>query len=151
MLFFDTSALAKRYSREPGTDVVDDLIEDSDQPVLLSTLSIIEIASALRRKQNAGELTQRLRNDLLVVFFEEATESCTILPIEGEAFERAFDLVVEDDLRTLDALQLGTALELSVPAHGITFVSADRNLVETATDRGLSTIDPSEGLRSDRD
>lgn len=81
MLFFDTSALVKRYSRESGTDVVDDLIEESDQPVLLSTLSVIEIASSLRRKQNMGELTQRLRDELLVACFEEATESFTLVVV----------------------------------------------------------------------
>lgn len=49
MLFFDTSALAKRYSTEPCTDVVADLIEDSDQSVQLSTISAVEIGSTLRR------------------------------------------------------------------------------------------------------
>lgn len=142
MLFFDTSALAKRYVREPGTEVVDELIAESDQRVVISTLSIIEIASALRRKQNAGELTERLRDDLLVAFFREATEMFTIIPIDDAAFERAFDLVLEEDLRTLDALQLGTALELTMPSFEITFVSGDRGLVNTATDRDLPTIDP---------
>lgn len=151
MLFFDTSALAKRYSREPGTDAVDELIEDPDQPAIISTLSIIELASALRRKQNTGELTERLRDDLLVAFFEEAIETFTITPIDDAAFERAFDLVLENDLRTLDALQLGTAMELSVPSFEITFVCADRGLVDTATARGLSTIDPTEEPCPDSD
>lgn len=28
--FFDTSALAKRYAQEPGTDLVDELVERDD-------------------------------------------------------------------------------------------------------------------------
>lgn len=51
LLFFDTSALVKRYSTEPGTEEVDALIE-SDDTVVISSLSIIETVSAFRRKYN---------------------------------------------------------------------------------------------------
>ena len=32
--FFDTVALVKRYAEEPGTDTVDELIDDADATVL---------------------------------------------------------------------------------------------------------------------
>lgn len=37
MLFFDTSALVKRYAEEEGTDVVDELIEASDESVVITS------------------------------------------------------------------------------------------------------------------
>lgn len=59
-------------------------------------------------------------------------------------FEIAFDLVLEDDLRTLDSLQLGAAVELARPDHDLTFICADNELVEAAEGHGLSTLNPTE-------
>lgn len=142
MLFFDTSALVKRYATEPGTETVDELIDSTDQSIVITTLSVIEMTSAVRRKQNVGRLTERQRDDLLAAFFTEATRAFTIVPVDDDAFVEAFELVLEDDLRTLDALQLGSALYLVDPALEPTFVCADENLVTVASKRGLPTIDP---------
>lgn len=59
--FFDTSALVKRYYDEPGTAIVDELIE-SDASVVSSSLSIIETVSAFRRKYNRDEITEDAMN-----------------------------------------------------------------------------------------
>ena len=53
LLFFDTSALVKRYYEETGTDTVDELIEDN-RTVVITSLTIIETVSAFRRKYNRG-------------------------------------------------------------------------------------------------
>lgn len=109
---------------------------------MITSLSVIETTSAFRRKQNIGELTVQNRDNLLVAFLKEATETFTLIPIEGDGFGVAFDLVLEDNLRTLDAIQLGTALDLATPDLELTFVCADQKLGAVATERGLSTIDP---------
>lgn len=57
-------------------------------------------------------------------------------------FEVALDLVLEEDLRTLDALQLGAALYIEQAGTDLTFVSADRKLVTVAADHGLITLNP---------
>jgi predicted nucleic acid-binding protein len=46
-------------------------------------------------------------------------------------------------LRTLDALQLASAMVLATPA--MTFVTADRALAEIARLEGLATYDPNTG------
>ena len=51
LLFFDTSALVKRYYEEPGTETVDTLIE-GDKTIVISSLSVVETVSAFRRKYN---------------------------------------------------------------------------------------------------
>lgn len=142
MLFFDTSALVKRYATEQGTGTVDTLLKDTEQSIVLTSLSIVEITSAFRRKYNRGELTEGQRDGLLATFFEEATETYTIVPVDDTVFEIAFDLVLEDDLRTLDSLQLGAALELKTPGLDVTFVCADEKLVSVAQAHNLSTINP---------
>jgi len=62
--FFDTSALVKRYHREPGTEVVDDAFDDLGTDCVISDLGIVEFYSAFaqhifevvrQRLQNSGE------------------------------------------------------------------------------------------------
>lgn len=142
MLFFDTSALVKRYADEQGTQTVDRLIETPENTIVITSLSVIEIASAFRRKHNQGEISKQKRDGLLVSFFEEATERLTVIPVDESIFEKAFDLVLEDDLRTLDSLQLAAALTVPTPNSEITFVCADETLVAVAEQHGLSTNNP---------
>jgi predicted nucleic acid-binding protein len=142
MLFFDTSALVKRYADEQGTAAVDELIENDDEAIVITSLSVIEMTSAFRRKFNRGEITETQRDGLLVAFFEEATDTFTIVPIDETAYEIAFDLVLEDDLRTLDALQLGAARELVTTDLDMTFVCADRDLVSIAEIHNMATVNP---------
>ena len=142
MLFFDTSALVKRYADEPGTETVDQLLDSSEETIVATSLSVIEIASAFRRKYNRDEITEAQRDRLLASFFEEATDRFVLVPVDEQIFERAFTLVLEDDLRTLDSLQLAAALSLPTPNPELTFVCADQELVETAGQHGLATKNP---------
>lgn len=103
-LFFDTSAIAKRYADEPGTEVVDRQIESDESTVVISSLTIVELASALRRKHNRGTLSKSDVDGLLTAFFRESLESFTIVALDETRFERALDLVLSEDLRTLDSL-----------------------------------------------
>lgn len=142
MLFSDTSALVKRYANEDGTAVVDELVDEADETVVITALSVVEATSAFRRKYNRGAISERLRDDLLTAFFRGATGPFTVIPVDDAAYELAFDLVLEDDLRTLDALQLGTALDLERSITDMTFVCADWNPIDVASGRNLPTIDP---------
>ena len=58
--FFDSSALAKLFGAQAGTQELVDLVEtlDKEQKVI-SSLGPIEVHSAIRRPERAGELTER--------------------------------------------------------------------------------------------
>lgn len=140
-LFFDTSALVKRYHDEPGTETVDALIEGGDG-VVISSLAIVETASAFRRKYNQGHVEKESMELLLAAFFREALEDFQIIPMEESIVQFSFDLVLDADLRTLDSLQLAAALSIGADDDTVTFVSADRALVSTAESRGLNALDP---------
>ena len=139
-LFFDTSALVKRYYEEDGSEKVDELIEDEESTVVISSLSVIETTSAFRRKHNQGEIAQDTMNQLLSIFFEEAIEDFVIVPIDESFMEYSFDLTLTEDLRTLDSLQLSAAL--TVNQEDLNFVSADRKLNTVAEEQGLETRNP---------
>lgn len=118
------------------------MIENDNEAIVITSLSVIEMTAAFRRKFNRGEITETQRDGLLVAFFEEATDTFTIVPIDETAYEIAFDLVLEDDLRTLDALQLGAARELVTTDLDMTFVCADRDLVSIAEIHNMATVNP---------
>lgn len=139
--FLDTSALVKRYYQEPGTVRVDELIE-SDVTIAITSLAVIETVSAFRRKYNRDQIERDDVDALLAAFFEEALDDFVIVPMEESIQQFAFDLILDDDLRTLDSLQLSAALSLESEDTDVTFVSADADLVTVAAARGLSTENP---------
>lgn len=141
LLFFDTSALVKRYYEEPGTDIVDELIE-GDRTVVISSLAVIETVSAFRRKYNRDEIEAEDMNALLASFFREALDDFVIVPMDESIQQFSFDLILEDDLRTLDSLQLSAALSISGEEIDAVFVSADRDLVGVAEKHSLETVRP---------
>jgi len=140
-LFFDTSALVKRYYEEPGTETVDALIE-GDETVVISSLSVVETASAFRRKYNRTTISEPQINRLLSAFFEESLTQFVIVPLAESVLGTAFTLVLEDDLRTLDSLQLATALALDSDDDPIRFVTADAELAAAAEANGLAVSNP---------
>jgi len=85
-------------------------------------------------------------NALLASFFREALDDFIIVPMDESIQQFSFDLILEDDLRTLDSLQLSAALSIAGEDIEVLFVSADRDLVSIAENRGLETVRP----RADR-
>jgi hypothetical protein len=57
-------------------------------------------------------------------------------------FNRSFELILEDDLRTLDSLQLAAALSLSTDRSELRFVCVDETLVSVVRLHGLDATDP---------
>lgn len=141
-LFFDTSALVKRYHDEPGTDRVDELVEDSGNVVILPAPAVVETVSAFRRKHNLGDIDEREMLALVGEFFRESTDDFVIVPLEESLVWFSFDLILEDDLRTLDSLQLSAGLAVSGEIDDVTFVTADERLATIASGRGLNVETP---------
>jgi predicted nucleic acid-binding protein len=141
-LFFDTSALVKRYYDERGTDTVDTLVDDDETRVVLTAIAVIETVSAFRRKYNREDIPERVVDDLLAAFFEEALSEFLIVPTEDAIFAHSFDLVLDDDLRTLDSLQLSAAMAVADEVEDFAFVCADQELSAVAQSRNLETLNP---------
>lgn len=141
-LFFDTSALVKRYHQEPGTERVDELVDNPETEVIISSLAIIETVPAFRRKFDRGDVDQAQMNDLIGAFYSEALEEFSVLSMDEGLHRFSFDLIVDDGLRTLDGLQLSTGLAVARTMDEVTFVTADDELASTAAKRGLVVEDP---------
>ena len=115
---------------------------EGDDEVVISSLAIIETVSAFRRKYNRDELSRERMNGLLSEFFAEALADFVILPMEESIMAFSFDLVLEDDLRTLDSLQLAAALSVNSASRDVRFITADSRLEAVAERRDLPAVNP---------
>ena len=130
--FFDSSAFAKRYVDEPGSDIVEEICLNSAY-LALSIICVPEILSALNRRLRENKLNQRnfmiAKNRLL-----EEIEDIIILNITPPVINKSIELLENNILRTMDALHIACAIEWQPDL----FVSSDQRQIEVAQKSGLS-------------
>ncbi len=136
-VFLDTSAFAKRYVAEPGSDTVIELCRRADS-VVVSALCLPELISTLSRlvrERKLGKADYRKLKGKAVVDLEDA-DICQITP---GVLESAIPLLETHPLRSMDALQVACALAVAPDV----FASADRRQLIAAKKSGLETVDVS--------
>jgi len=136
--FFDTSALVKRYHAEDGSERVDEIFGSGDAVIVISNLSITETISAFKRKQNEGKLDEGDMGFFTSKFFYDVVRDFLVLDLTGKHVRESVRLVLEGDLRTLDALQLAISMDLR--GRESVFVSSDRKLCGAAEKEGMSIL-----------
>lgn len=145
LYYLDTSALVKLYVREPGTEQVLRLASRAgDNHLAVLAIAQVEIRSALRRRERAGEiagtvviqLLERFQRHLEAVFLRQAITDAT--------YDVACALVDRHGLFALDAVQLAgyLALQTSSGSNNPIFVSADRHLLKAAEAELVPVFDP---------
>jgi predicted nucleic acid-binding protein len=134
-VFFDTSALTKRYVEEEGSEQVRALCAQADA-LGVSILLLPELISTLCRLVREGRLSaedyQSLKAAVQVDLYD-----ADLCDVSQEIFEQAIRCLEAHPLRTLDALHVGSALVYKPDL----FVSADRRQTEAADREGISVLD----------
>jgi len=140
--FIDTSALFKRYQPEKGTIAVTRILEDHSQPLYISSITIVEMISNLKRLFEVDKITSEKQFQLQRDFFYKdiVTLNITILDITSEDVIKAEDLILKRYMKPVDSIQL--AIALNMKNDDITFVSADQRLCKIAAQEGLKTLTP---------
>jgi uncharacterized protein len=141
--FFDTSALIKLYHQEDGTEEVDELLDQDESLIVISDLAVVEMASALARKVRTQEITAEVFHTA-VAAFEEDVAAFESYPLSHQILHDARQLLKSkgliDGLRTLDALQLATAL-FAHQWHPLDlFIASDKRLVTVAEKESLPVL-----------
>lgn len=131
--FFDTSALAKRYSPEKGTPHVDAIVMDPDSEIWISELAVLEILSTLSRKVREGFLKNNdLDLTLMALMVDMATRNFKTLPLSSDVVTGTCMFLLDQGtkvpLRTLDALHVQSALTISKTQALDFFVVSDKRL-----------------------
>jgi predicted nucleic acid-binding protein len=130
-VFFDSSALAKRYVEEKGSDQVQAILSTASA-LAVSVLCIPEVVSALcRRRRERKVSTQEYRNAKASVLSD--IDDATVIGITEEVIAQAVALLEQFSLRSADALHVACASEWSTDL----FVSADDRQCGAARAQGL--------------
>ena len=142
--FLETTAFAKLFVREPGTEALIHLLESvEDNKKLISALTPLEVYAAIRRRVHSGQVASELAAPVLDLL---RTESARMVqqPLNPGVLEATGRLLDRSPLHWPEALQLGAALVARemYPGTPITFVSASASMLEAAMAEGFETIDP---------
>ena len=146
LLFLDSSALVKRYLFEAGSDAVNALFQEQSARLIISTLALAEVSSAIVRR-----LPQTQSVLILADFDADAQNVLSIASLNDDVALAAVELVRRRRLRGCDAVQLAVALHiaaaLSEDAEEIVeleFVCADDALNIAAEAEGLRVLNPTD-------
>lgn len=137
ILYFDASALVKQYVEEPESASVARWLGGGKGAT--SRFSLVEVASALARRERAGDLVPGDAARLSVVL-ESDSRGLTLVELTPEVEKRARDLALVHSLRAGDSLQLASCLHVKdQTGEAVEFVAYDRRLVRAASNLGLRT------------
>ena len=131
--FFDSSAFAKRYVEEPGSDVVDALCAAAAE-LALSVVCIPEIVSALNRRLRERSLSARQYRTAKDSLFEDIHDA-SIVNLTADVISSCTTILEEDPVRAVEALHIACAVRWGAEL----FVSADQRQIVAAGKAGLRT------------
>ena len=119
-----------------------------DVSKIITVFTMVEIRSVLRRRELTGDLSSteaasayRTIEAILQGFIQQ--------PITSEVVTTASGLVARHSLRTLDALQLGSALVYQRalhPSEELILIASDRKLLAAASAEGFTVWNPAESV-----
>jgi predicted nucleic acid-binding protein len=142
--FLESTAFAKLFVQEPGTDALIRLMETvEDNRKLIAASAPLEVYSAIRRRARAGAISPEDASSALDILRVEAARMVQE-PLNPAVLEAARQLVDRTELRWPDAIQLGAAIVAREMFQGteIIFVSASQCLLEAAKIEGFNVLDP---------
>jgi predicted nucleic acid-binding protein len=130
-VFLDSSALAKRYVQERGSDRVEEILSSASS-LGISVICISEVVSALCRRRREGKVSQPQYLKAKQALFEDI-EDASIVNVTADVVARAVELLERWPVRSSDSLHVASAAEWSAEL----FVSADQRQCATARACGL--------------
>jgi predicted nucleic acid-binding protein len=148
VLFFDSSALVKRYLTEAGSAWVASLLDPSlGHMIVVATITQVECAAALASRHRAGAITQSERDDLVDLLALHFDTYYQQVAIEEPILSRAVGLTQNLRLGGYDAVQLASALVVhdqyvAAGFPGLTLISADDDVNTAAQVEGLTAENP---------
>jgi predicted nucleic acid-binding protein len=137
--YIDTSALAKWYLPEPGSEAFVEFLR-RQQGAVISRLGGLELRCLLARRRRAGEITAEYERDAWLRFEDDLRAGyLQVEPLADVHAVRARTILEQlrhIPLRTLDALHLAIAQSLAVQL----LATADRVMARAAATLGVTAV-----------
>jgi len=138
--YLDSSALAKRYVEERGSDAMDLIFEEAEQgtrPFLFSLWNVGELAVVFHKYRKDGLLKA---STMMSAFLSEMkrlgkSRAAEVVPVSGSLIADAVAYTLKHHVCVGDALQVASCKMVS----GARFVTADRKLTGVAEREGVET------------
>jgi hypothetical protein len=142
--FLDTSALGRRYLKEVGSVWINALIEpEAGNTIIVSELAVVEVTSILARRHRDGAISRLEFSNIRADFLLHIDTEYKVILLNSMVVALASDLFIRHPLRSLDALQLASAIASS---RGLgfqpIFLSADNRLLAAAGAEGFPVDNP---------
>lgn len=131
--FFDSSAFAKKFVEEKGSDAIEEICLNTTS-LALSIICVPEIMSALNRRLREKNINQSNYQIAKTRLLEEI-EDALILNITPTVVTKSIELLEKNILKAMDALHVACAIEWKPDL----FVSSDIKQTEAAQKTGLQT------------
>ena len=134
--YLDTSALAKWYLNEVGSEAFVDFLQRLGSAVI-GSLTVTEMRSLLSRRRRISDLSVELESLLFAALLSDIDRGWLLqVPVGDARFAEATNLIArypDHPLRTLDALHLTVAADLGVSV----LATADRVMADAAARMGF--------------
>ncbi len=130
-IFLDSSALAKRYVQESGSDRVEEILSSASS-LAVSVICLPEVVSALCRRRRERKLSPQQYLKAKQALFEDIEDS-SIVNVTNQVVALAVELLERWPMRSSDSLHVASAVEWDAEL----FVSADERQCTAARGYGL--------------
>ena len=145
-MYLDTSALFKRYVREPGSTSLDHLFLKADHgqlTLVFSAWNIGEVIGALDERHQSKRFTNAEYSSAIFNFSEETlrmvrTGLVRIIPVAGKLLTISWQILQQAHIYEADALQIASCKEEACDI----MLTEDRRLLQAAQKEGLNSLDP---------
>lgn len=138
-VYFDTSALVKRYVNEAGSEDVANLLKAAEYQAV-SIVMEAELPAALACAVRIGAITERDGQEALKAW-EEDSEELLWIQLPQTLAKHAGQLAWQDGLRGYDAMHLATAVWWQTNLEqDLVVATYDRELWRAAKQHGLSVF-----------
>ena len=141
-IFLDTSALAKRYVQEPGSEELEELFSSLVKEAFVSTLAFAELAAAIGKKLRKKEIQEEPASTAMRELEKDWDGLFSKIPLTNDLAMSAASLAVEYPLTGADAVHLASAAAIDAEL----FVVSDNLLISAAEKIGIKPYNPASGL-----
>ena len=132
-LVVDSSAFAKRYVHEIGSDQLYEILQNVSE-LALCVIVVPEIVSGLNRRRREGFLSTENYNLAKKHLLNDVRDT-TILQVTPSVVLHSIKLLEANTLRAMDAFHIACALEWKADL----FITSDKKQFEAAVNSGITS------------
>ena len=151
-VYFDASALAKRYAPEDGAVLLNELFNYLPTgKMICPMIGVLEVISVLVRKRNGGRLSSTVLTQAMTVLHEEVIDNnaFSVAFVDDNLILSAASLITQHNINATDAIILRSCLnlqqELSTQEQKLILWSCDKRLLRAAQQEGVPIFNPETG------